>query len=248
MQMDTAIACALDPDRQITPQIYQFLHDRIIRNELKPGDQISESEIARNCSVSRQPVREAFIKLADQGLLWIRPQRGTIVSRITYDAVLDARFLREAFEADIVKVLARDPDPALITELRAQIMAQKAIGKAAPRDFIDLDEKFHRTFAEGAGKGGAWKQIEGLKSQMDRVRYLSLGDLPVRNLIGQHENIVNLIAAGNVSGAEAAIRSHLRAILHDLPEITLAHPEFFELPAGGIPTSDKKPIEGGERE
>ena len=98
-QMDAIIA--LDPMRPITPQVAQLLRDRIIRNALKPGNRISETEIAKTYDISRQPVREAFIKLQEQGLLQVLPQRGTIISRIAYQAVLDARFLREAIEADI---------------------------------------------------------------------------------------------------------------------------------------------------
>ena len=179
MQAERITSVALDPAAPITPQIYAQLRDAIIRNRLAPGDRISETEIARTWSVSRQPVREAFIRLASEGLLAVLPQRGTIVSRISYSAVLNARFLREAIEADIAKILAQDPDPDLVRELRDQLEAQEKLAATSPKDFIALDEQFHRTLADGAAKRGAWKLIEGLKSQMDRVRFLSLGHFPV---------------------------------------------------------------------
>lgn len=246
MDLQSRLHCALDSGQPITPQLHRFLRERIIRNDLKPGDRISEAEIARHCNVSRQPVREAFIRLADQGLLSIRPQRSTIVARIAYDAVLDARFLREAIEADIVKLLAHTPDPTLVAELWAQIARQRAIGRASPRDFIQLDEAFHRRLAEGAGKGGAWKLLEGLKSQMDRVRFLSLAHFPMEKLIDQHARVVECIEAGEVAGAEAAIRTHLREILTDLPEIRRENPGFFDVPAGGVPMPDTPSIQGGD--
>src|SRR5690554_5571253 len=68
-----------------------------------PGTRISETELAAAYEVSRQPVREAFIKLAEEGLLAVRPQRGTFILRISIPAVLTARFIREAVEADIVR-------------------------------------------------------------------------------------------------------------------------------------------------
>ena len=94
------ISSDLNPASAIAPQIYSRLRDAIIRNGFGPGDRISESEVARACAVSRQPVREAFIKLSGEGLLAILPQRGTIITKINYTAVLDARFLREAIEAE----------------------------------------------------------------------------------------------------------------------------------------------------
>ena len=236
---------ALDATMPITPQIYRILRERIVKNDLKPGNRISESEIARGYGVSRQPVREAFIKLAEQGLLAVLPQRGTIISKIAYSQVLDARFLREAIEADIIKILASDPDPALIAALRSQLDAQKKAARRSPEEFIQLDETFHLTLADGAGKRGAWRLIEGLKSQMDRVRFLSLAQFPLDKLINQHAAIIEGIASGNIPSAESAIRLHLREVLADLPEIQKAHPEFFDLPAGKRPQPVNAPIQGG---
>jgi len=243
MLAEEARAWGLDAALPITPQIYRHLRERIVRCDLQPGNRISEAEIARACHVSRQPVREAFIKLAEQGLLAILPQRGTIVSRIAYAAVLDARFLREAIEADIVAILAHAPDAGLIAELREQIARQR--DAAEPLAFMRLDERFHRTLAAGAGKGGAWKQIEGLKSQMDRVRFLSFARFQIDKLIDQHSAIVDGIERGHLPRADAAIRGHLREILGDLPEVIAANPGFFDLPEGDLPLPVNAPIQGG---
>ncbi|MBS8225714.1 GntR family transcriptional regulator [Vannielia litorea] len=245
MQAERITSVALDPAAPITPQIYAQLRDAIIRNRLAPGDRISETEIARTWSVSRQPVREAFIRLASEGLLAVLPQRGTIVSRISYSAVLNARFLREAIEADIAKILAQDPDPDLVRELRDQLEAQEKLAATSPKDFIALDEQFHRTLADGAAKRGAWKLIEGLKSQMDRVRFLSLGHFPVGKLIEQHRAVVDAVEQGDINATETAIRSHLREVLIDLPQIHAAQPDFFDVPEGGVPEPVNAPTQGG---
>jgi len=60
-------------------------------------------------AISRQPVSETFIKLASESHLGIRPQRGTFVAKISLAHVMDARFVREAVEADIIKLLAAAP-------------------------------------------------------------------------------------------------------------------------------------------
>ncbi len=245
MVLPEEIDGALDAAQPITPQIARHLRSRIIRGDLKPGNRISEAEIARRFDVSRQPVREAFIKLAEQGLLAILPQRGTIVSRIAWSAVHDARFLREAIEADIVAILANDPSPGLIRDLRAQIEGQRAVAQSEPMRFIECDDLFHRTLAEAAGKSGAWKSIEGLKAQMDRVRFLSLGHFPVDKLISQHVAVIDGIEKANKTGANRAIRVHLREVLRDLPEICGANPQYFEMPAGVLPEPVNAPIQGG---
>ena len=99
----------LDLSAPVGPQLTAALRQSIIRNQLKPGVRLSEAEIGARFGISRQPVREAFIKLAEEGLLEIRPQRGSFVRKISLEAVMDARFVREAVEADIVKACAADP-------------------------------------------------------------------------------------------------------------------------------------------
>jgi len=235
----------LDPASSIAPQIWRDLGMRIVRCELKPGDRLSETDVSRAYKVSRQPVREAFIKLAQQGLLTVLPQRGTTVARIAYPAVLDARFMREAIEADIVAILVNGATETLISDLELEIAAQRAVDPADAVSFTQLDERFHRRLATAAGKEGAWRLLEGLKAQMDRVRYLSLGRFPMPKLIEQHATLVARIAAGDAAGADAAIRLHLREVLRDLPHVRDANPEFFDMPAGVNPTSVDAPIRGG---
>jgi DNA-binding GntR family transcriptional regulator len=219
----------LDFSIAVGPQLHRMLRDRIVRNSLEPGARVSESEIAAEYSVSRQPVREAFIKLAEEGLVEVRPQRGTFVRKISRAAVMDARFVREAIEADIVKLLAERQSSELITELRLHIGAQAAAATAnTPLRFLELDERFHRTLAEEAGKSYAWSVVEGVKVQMDRVRHLSAAHFPMNKLVEQHRQVVEAIASGDAVAADTQMRMHLREIVTDLPAIAASRPEYFE--------------------
>ncbi|MCC0026863.1 MAG: GntR family transcriptional regulator [Zhengella sp.] len=219
----------LDTGAAVGPQVYRLLRERIIRGDLEPGIRISESEIASGYDVSRQPVREAFIKLAEEGLLEVRPQRGTFVRKIAASAVMDARFVREAIEADIVRLLAQSPVSGLEEELRGLLAVQaRAAASGEWLQFIDLDERFHRALASGAGKAYAWNVVEGVKAQMDRVRHLSAQRFPMDKLVEQHTAIVDGISGQNPDAAERAMRAHLREILNDLPAIAGSRPEFFE--------------------
>ena len=211
----------------VVDQLFDRLRAAIIDNVLTPGTKLSEAEVALNHGVSRQPVREAFIKLANESLLEIRPQRGTFVAKISLPHVMDARFVREAVEADIVKLLADAPDPAVIADLRRQVRAQETLIGGSARDFIAADEAFHRTLAEGADKARAWEVVVEMKAQMDRVRVLSSQHFPVDRLVAQHLAIVDAIAAGDGAAAERGLRLHLQGILKDLPVIKQERPEYF---------------------
>lgn len=219
----------LDLGAPVGPQLYRVLRNRIVRGHLAPGTRLLEADIAASYGTSRQPVREAFIKLAEASLIEIRPQRGSFVLRIDIAAVMSAQFIREAVEADIVRWVAKHTSPEICRELDAILTTQEAaIENDDPVQFLILDEAFHRRLAEIAGQGAGWEFLQPLKTQMDRVRHLSARQLPRRILVKQHRQIVEAIRAGDAATAEQHIRNHLRRILEDIPVVACALPDFFE--------------------
>jgi DNA-binding GntR family transcriptional regulator len=220
----------------IAPQLVAALRQGIAELRLRPGEALSEKDIAARFGVSRQPVREAFIKLSEAGLVEIRPSRGTFVMKISVREVANARFVREAIECDIARDATRLATAADKARLRDLLAAQRAA--AANNDywlFNEHDEAFHRVLADIVQCDYAWRVVEGARFQTDRVRYLSLPDAsPMPLLMGQHEQIVDRLEAGDADGAEAAMRRHLREILVALPRIASANPDLFadiDLPA-----------------
>jgi DNA-binding GntR family transcriptional regulator len=212
----------------ISAQVYRQLRGAIIRGEIPPGEALSESETARQYSTSRQPIREAFIKLAEERLVNILPQRGTFVVKISVADVLDARFVREAIELAVTREAATHASLSAIKELRHQIEKQRAIPAGHNTEFLALDEEFHRTLALSVGRVHAWTVIESIKAQMDRIRYLSLNDAtPIPLIIEQHQLIVDGIEAADPTVAAAAMRSHLREITLSLPNIASRFPDLF---------------------
>jgi len=220
-----AFQFSLHPDRTVQPQAADALRQAILTGTLPPGTRLSEQDIADAIGTSRQPVREAFLRLSGEGLLDIRPQRGTFVSKINALEVLDARFVREAVEVDLIRLACQNAGPAELSILRDLLTRQAAAADAA--GFMALDEAFHRAIAQIAGKARAWDHLQRLKSQMDRVRFLQLQSFPVHTLIAQHGRMVDAMEAANPETAEAEIRTHLRLIEADLPSIKAAHPDYF---------------------
>lgn len=210
----------------VAHQVYHLLRDRIVTCDLPPGVRISETEVAATYEVSRQPVREAFIKLSDEQLVLVRPQRGTFVRRISIAAALTARFIREAVEADLVRRAVGRADAETLDALDAQIAQQRGATNSA--DFMQLDETFHRTLAQAGGEAAVSDYLESLNVQMNRVRHISARQFAPDRLIGQHIAIVDAIRTGDAAVAEAAMRDHLHEIKHDLPRIVETHPDYFE--------------------
>ncbi|MCB9994299.1 MAG: GntR family transcriptional regulator [Hyphomicrobiaceae bacterium] len=227
MLYDSRLAWSPDHAQPIGQQLYQYLRSRVIEGLMEPGSRVSEAKLAETLEVSRQPIREAFIKLAEEGLLEVRPQRGTFVRKISVRMVDDARFVREAVEADVVRMAASTYSNAQIGDLEKQVEAQENAVSGDIAGFIRLDDHFHRSLASGVGHANAWFVVEGLKAQLDRVRYLSLRQFPAADLVRQHANVVRAIATKDPDAAEKHMRLHLNHISDDLPEIARELPHFF---------------------
>jgi len=238
----------VDSAEPITRSVFRVLRNAIVSMHFQPGQALSEQEIADQLGVSRQPVREAFIKLSEAGLLTIRPQRGTFVVKISVKQVLDARFVREAVELAVVRQACDKITPAGIAELRDNLKAQWAIASdPSPGRFLELDETFHRTIALAADCEYAWRIVEETKAQMDRVRYLSMPyATPIKRLIAQHEAVLEAIVTRDPAKAEAAMSLHLREILTSLPELEGKFPDLFNHDvAGGGGQKTGKPAPRG---
>lgn len=220
-----------EPLRQATMgnRVFDALRQAIVRLELRPGNSLSEAEVARQLGVSRQPVREAFIKLNETGLVEVRPQRGTYVKLISIRDVQNARFVREAIELAVVRKAALQMTDAGGQTLRDNLEQQRRIAPDGdPARFLPLDEAFHQAIADIAQCDYAWRVVEGLKAQLDRVRFLSMPDAtPTSTLVAQHTAIADALERHDPDAAEAAMRAHLSEILTSLPRLAQAHPELF---------------------
>ena len=189
-------------------RVYAHLRARIVSLELRPGTALSENELAGELQVSRTPVRESLILLADESLAEVYPKLGTFVSRIRLEAVAEAQFVREAIELAGLRESAKRVRKGDIADLRALIAAQReALTEAGAGGFHELDEAFHQRLLQISGQGSAWRVVNTAKAHLDRVRHLGLS-LPglISKMIDQHAQIVELLATGDGIGAEAVTR------------------------------------------
>lgn len=220
----------LRPNESVNLQIYRALRISIVNCTLLPGVSISDKEISELFGVSRQPVRDAFIKLAEAGLIQVLPQRGTFVMKISPKRVLNARFIREAVEVAVVSKAAETISDENLIQLSANIEQQKlAAARGNMAQFLMLDEEFHTGLARSIDCIEAWELIEDIKAHMDRVRYLSLGQIsPLPMLIAQHNAVLEGLKARNPQRAADAMRAHLREINLSFGPIRERNPDWFE--------------------
>jgi len=191
---------------------------------------MSEAKIALSYGVSRTPVREAILKLADEGLVEIFPQSGIFVSRIPIAALPEAIIVRKALEETTSGMAADRATSSQILALHSILERQREANAAGDSDtFHRADEQFHATIAEVAGYPGIWTLIQQVKVHVDRYRRLTLpqqGRIP--RVIAEHESILSAIEAHDASGARTAMATHLDSLLDNIALTQHINPEFFD--------------------
>ena len=206
---------------RLTAQVFAQLRDDIVRGVLPADTPLSEQELCERLNVSRTPVREAFIKLAEEGLVRVYPQFGTFVAPISLEAVKVGQYVREHLECALVGDAARRIDASGLTQISELVERQSQATTAEA--FYDLDNEFHALIADLSGNPGVWPVILRAKTQFDRVRYLTVHDPErMRQILEEHREIIAALAAGDADKAQAALRRHLRQVFVSVAKLGLS--------------------------
>jgi DNA-binding GntR family transcriptional regulator len=219
----------IDRRKSMVDQTHTLLQNAIISSKLPPGQVLKERELCDILSISRTPIREALLRLQEDGLVEIFPQAGTYVSRISIEAVYESQFIRVALEMATVGYAARHGTPEWQTKTRRLVEKYKqALEWDDFDELFDLDEQFHRSIAEFRFRDRLWKMTNSAKAHMDRVRRLSL---PYRDrrlaIAAEHTAVLDAIITREEAQAVEAMRRHLNTVFRDLERVRTEHGEYF---------------------
>lgn len=213
----------------VSQQIHEALRARIISLELAPGQGLSRAEIASSYGVSQTPVRDAMMKLEEEGLLIIYPQSKTEVSKVDVEQARETQFLRLSLELEVTRRLAQQQDPNATRPARKILKLQEAaIAEDDLTLFASLDKAFHQVLCQAVGVTNLWQLVVSRSGHIDRLRNLNLPD-PGKpaNILHYHRKILDSIEAGDAMATETAVREHLTGTLTAVEQIVARHPDYF---------------------
>jgi DNA-binding GntR family transcriptional regulator len=219
----------LDRDRQAAPQVFERLRDLIISLALPPGSPLSRAALAAQFGVSSTPIRDALMRLEEEGLVDVFPQYATVVSRVDVRLAQQAHFLRQALELEIVRLLAIRHDEALGAELNRIIARQQEFARAGDFEkFMAADNDFHAQLYTAADKQDIWALVRSRSGHIDRLRRLHLPSPgKAQDIVRHHRLITKAIGAGKPDDAQKHLRTHLSGTLSELDKIRARHPEYL---------------------
>ena len=198
----------------VQEMVYRTLRDKIVSMELKPGTIISTQEIADSMSVSRTPVREAFIRLQREELLDVAPQRSTMVSKINMDRVYQERFIREALEIEAMQKFVEVATAESLNRMRRNIEKQyAAIAEQRYIDFLELDNAFHQAAFTETHEDLGRSIVQQMNGHYDRIMLISAWEGQIVSAAMQeHERYVDYIERKDTARARKLLRTHLQAL------------------------------------
>jgi DNA-binding GntR family transcriptional regulator len=207
----------------------EVIRSKIISLELAPGSQLSENELANQLGLSRTPIRESLILLAEERLVFVVPQVGTLVAPIVESEIATSQFVRESLELAALGESVGRATAAQIDGLNSLVEAQRFADRYDDTErFFTLDEEFHFSLMSISGHGAAWRTVGQAKSHLDRARRLSLAmTSQLTVLIDQHQQIIDSLVDGDAGAAASALRGHLRKVFNDIADIREKSPELF---------------------
>lgn len=190
---------------------YERIKDAILVGALRPLERISETGVATRLRLSRTPVREAFGLLAAEGLIVVVPQRGSFVSQLRIDDILEIYQIRTPLECMAARIAAETMDEAMLAELDRLVEAEAARqGSRTARESLDGNFEFHRIIIGCVRNRRLTALVGQLQSQVHRARMLWPSTLRrLDETWKEHAELVSALRARDPDRAEQLMRAHL---------------------------------------
>jgi len=193
-------------------EAYRLIKDRIIYLDIKPGDKISEAELAKSLNTSRTPVREALLMLEHEKLLVCDDSMGFMVRRLKIKDVEEYFTVREAIEDLVLSLTVKNITDEDIEELRRNIASGEAIIREGNiREIIRCETEFHEIMYRATKSDVLLETISPLIDKFQWFRGLALS-VPgaAYNSLAQHKKMLELIEKKDLKGLKRLMKAHLK--------------------------------------
>jgi len=191
-------------------EAYQHILHGIRMGEMRPGDRLVPEEIAAAIGMSRMPVREAFSRLAGEGLLVIRPNRGVVVRGLTEKEVSEVFEMRAVLEGLAAAMAAERATEADIQDLE-QLLVRMESCQPSLSDWITVHRQFHERLCSISDAPRLMRQISSLHSVVEPLMRIWLENSPSLDSIQSvHEELMQALRDGDSAVMEALMRAHVR--------------------------------------
>lgn len=212
------------PRRTSTDDVYDTIRRKVLDSELTPGSQILEQELAVMLGVSRTPIREALIRLQNEGLVEVIPRHGVRILPMSISDMREIYDVLISLEPRAAELLAiRGASAAELAELKDACKRMKdALKRGDMEDWALADEVFHLNIVQLSGNKRLADIVLNCWDKVHRARYFTLRlrkhPHPMKS-IEEHYEIIDAIRRGDARGASEIYRQHRERGLREQTDV-----------------------------
>ncbi|MDR7077271.1 DNA-binding GntR family transcriptional regulator [Neobacillus niacini] len=210
-------------------RIYENLKSAIIKGDLHAGNRLTETEVAKQMNVSPTPVREAFRRLAAEGLVKIVPWKGVVIQSFSEAEIIESYQCREALEVLAIRLAVENIDEKGIEKLR--VLLNQSFEAESSTEFVSLNSEIHSVFIEYARNAKLKTLLDLVNDVIFHDRNISAYNSSRREkIIAEHMEIFNALKEKNADKAESAMRLHIKNGLEYITQENLSKKKVSSSP------------------
>ncbi len=199
-------------DETLRQKAVENVREMILNGVLKPGERLILEDLAKDLNMSRLPIREAIRQLQAEGLITVINHKGTFVSKLTTKDVQDVYKIRSILEGEAAKLGTKliSQDDIKKMESILELMEQNNLAAYGPKNWLNMNEKFHLILYEATGNQRIVKMISNLMvetSSYVRLAVIIEGQKPRAK--SYHRKILEAVKKRDGEKAEALTKEHL---------------------------------------
>ena len=194
---------------------YHAIRRSILLREVLPGEALVEQHLAAQMGCSQGTVREALLRLQEDGLVVRRGYQGTVVSHTLLAEAAQMAQIRIQIETAGIREAAGVIGPSEIDEL-SKLVEQIEEGRQAGEDYLcsELDRELHLRIFQASGLSAMEPILHRCALHMHRYTFGHVGkrdrEAPAT---AEHQAIVAALAAGDADAAASAVASHIESVI-----------------------------------
>ena len=211
----------ITPPKSISDQIYDVLKERILLGRIAPGERMVASTVAETLKTSRTPVREAFQRLVQDGLVERLLQGGVRVPVMTPQVIKEVYGIRAVLEVYAIELACENIDAETLLKLKEMSRQARALlsypDANRPEGWVALwriNTSFHETICKAARSEHLLRLLNQLKDLVMRIRFLSLRKTR-RRAWDEHELMIKYLESRDKSRLKELVKAHVEMATSD---------------------------------
>ena len=217
-----------EQETSLQDQSYHAIRRKIVYLDYKPGEKLGVKQLCDDLDMGRTPVREALVRLAQEGLVRTVPQSGTYVSPINLTLAESACYIRE--HQVIIECCARATSASIEQLDHAIALQERAMAEKDRIGFFLSDNLMHHAIFNTACRSTVWAWLEATNADLERFRWLRAAtqDLDWLDIVSEHKQIRRAISGRDPIEASFLVSKHLHMMFRNQTEVLDQYPDYFE--------------------